>query len=290
MPHKFSAEPRHSFGQLLPSCYGSANLLEQKRHLKALEWLRNNSGPAQNNAPVGRRISFDTFIQAIVHVQLISHMDAVRRFIKSCDSQRILKLLQLPDTTLLNVWQVAEVDARAKALAVAVFEERFGRRSQYTKDFNRWDVWQVRDFLSIFGASMRRLDVRGVRRSSLYLRYVSRYCPNLEELKCSLTEELMVDELRPLFSRLQRLRIADCAFALRVSGLFNQYSPIKCLSFEGCKSVALPNLAQLPLLVSLNGLAVNKRRSVRAPKIVKTTRTVGRKMFRVRTAYRKNCY
>lgn len=290
MPNKFSAEHRHS-GQIVPSCYGSANLLEQKRHLRALEWLRNNwASPAQNGAPVARRISFDTFIQAIVNVQPISHMDAVRKFVQSCDSQRILKLLRMHDTTLLNLWQVAEVDAQAKTLAIAVFEERFGRRSEYTKDFNRWDVWQVRDFLSIFGASMRRLDVRGVRRPSLYLRYVSKYCPNLEELKCSLTEELMVDELRPLFSRLQRLRIADCAFALRVPALFYQYSPIKYLSFEGCKSVALSNLSQLPFLVSVNGLAVNKRRSVHAPKIVKTTRTVGRKMFRVRTAYRKSCY
>lgn len=195
--------------------------------------------PAEDIGPIDYSAPFDTIIQSVVTSLFISYKSAVRRVVNSLSDISICDILMRSNTSLLNMCQIAEVDDRAKFMAALVFNIKFGGHLDISEILSEWSLEYIKRFFELFGRSVFSLDVRGPNHCDLVLRYISAYCPNLTELQCTVTNVAIVDEMRPLFSRVQKLVISDHTDELRGPELFEPTALIECLHLVRCQTLVI---------------------------------------------------
>lgn len=79
-------------------------------------------------------------------------------------------------------------------------------------------LWRTENFLREYGASVT-FAVLADHKRSVVLGMIAKYCPNIEDLECVIKNQAALDELRPIFRRLRRLR-SHITFSVDLNTVF----------------------------------------------------------------------
>lgn len=179
--------------------------------------------------------------------------DTLRQLVNVLNDDCILYILLRQNMDLTDLCEVAETCTRLQALALDAFTLKYHKRSEdYLADMTKWCFQEIERYFQLFGASLETFDSTQFCTMTPVLPIIMAHCTGLKELRCSLNKDTANYELRPLFSRLDKLMLYRCRVTCDWSQLFEPNAPIRSLAIDCCPDVQissynLPNLVELKL-------------------------------------------
>lgn len=156
----------------------------------------------------------------------------------------IRSIVEASVSEAVGLYEMANVCTRFRYIARQVFDAKFRSKPWFYRTLlSGQPLSLIADFFRIFGASIRTLDLGQYYNGDTINGIVDMYCPQLECLKCEITQPQTQAELRRLAGRIRRMFVkCSLCICFDLNETFDASSPTELLSVSIDSRLVLPSV------------------------------------------------